>query len=436
MIINKLKEEEYMRQKVIFSFLIIILILLPFLSLYSQNNWGIKGEEVNDTTYYPLYKIINILHIERRWDFYTGKFILQDGSNYLNFIIGEPILYINRKIKNLDTPPIRINGKIYIPEDMLEYILKWKEEKFAFSFDENKLTINSIKREEKKESIPDNNKNNYPIVENNLNNYQKSSKEVTKISSVNDNKKARSLPGANKISVIVIDPGHGGKDPGAIGQKGLREKDVVLKVGLKVRKILKEKLKNKNIQIVMTRNKDIFIPLKKRAEIANSYVNKNRAGIFISIHANASIRKKSHGIETFVLSPVASDDEARAVAAMENGIIDSGNKKKVDTVSRILSQMLSYEYIRESIELAKFVNNGYRKHLPGKTEIRGIKKALFYVLEGSFMPAILTEIGFVTNRKEEKLLRTDTYQTYIARAIADGIIKFIKWYESNNGFIQ
>ncbi len=405
------------------KFLLIIFLFLLNINFLSANNWNIPGKIINEENYYPLYKIINILHIDRQWDFYSGRFILQFDSNYLNFIVDENEIYVNRKIKHLNSPPIRKNGVIYVPEQMLYLLLSWVDSNYKYNFNNNILSLNKAISQPQQE------------------NTEKIEKKFPKAFAKKDNapmkKKEYTAKRGNisKISVVIIDPGHGGKDPGAIGQKGLREKDIVLKVGKKVKKILNQKLKSRGIKIVMTRDKDVFISLKKRTEIANKYIGKNKAGIYISIHANASIRKKSRGIETFVLSPVASDDEARAVAAMENGIIDN-KTKKLDSISKILSKMLSYEYIRESIELAKFIQTGYSKNLPARTNIRGIKKARFYVLEGSFMPAILTEIGFVTNRKEEKLLRTDKYQTYIAKSIASGIIKFINWYEAHNGFIQ
>ncbi len=404
-----------------FFFIILLFFVLSSIILNAAE-WEVNSFSINRENYYPLYKIINILKISRSWDFYTGKFILKNRNNYLVFLIDEEKVYFNRELKILKNPAIRKDGIVYIPEEMVKYLLSMANKDFEFDFANNILNI------EKKEPKP-------LIV--NRDTCTGIDKKVDTTIDYNTQKKKLSQHIVNttpdKIKVIIIDPGHGGEDPGAIGQLGLREKVVVLKVALKLKKILQKKLKN--VKIVLTRNKDIFIPLKKRAQIANRYVDKNTAGIFISIHANASYNKKTSGYETFILSPVASDDEARAVAAMENGIIDPLPKKE-SSIRRIITQLLSNEYIRESMELAKFIQKGYKNNLPSDVPDRGIKKALFYVLEGTLMPGVLTEIGFITHRKEEKRMRKEEYQWKIAKGIADGIINFVKWYKDNNGFIQ
>lgn len=404
--------------------LVYTLIFILTATLLDAQEWKISSFTINNENYYPLYKLINILKISRSWDFYSGKFILKNKRNYLIFFIDEEKIYFNRELKLLKNPPIREEGIIYVPEEMLRFILSMADEEFKYEFIKNKKL--NIEKERTPPIIAKR-----PITETTSHNLAKKLIQSETSKEIHTKNIINSSP--DKIRVIIIDPGHGGDDPGAIGQLGLREKEVVLKVALKLKKILEKKLKN--VKIVLTRSKDIFVPLKKRAQIANKYVNKNTAGIFISIHANASYNKKTTGYETFVLSPVASDDEARAVAAMENGIIDPLPKNE-STVGRIITQLLSNEYIRESLKLAEFVQKGYKTYLPSNIPDRGIKKALFYVLEGTLMPAILTEIGFITNRKEEKLMRKDKYQWKIAQGMASGILKFINWYEANNGFIQ
>jgi len=401
----------------------LFLLILPAL-IYSKS-WQIEPVLINNQSYYPLYKIINILRIERDWDFYSEKFLLKNNENYIVFIPDEDKLYFNRQLKILKSPIIRFNGVIYIPSEVVEYIFNLVDESWSFKF----LNNNGIEiaDDERKEQVIVKNEKNFT----NEKKFYNSDDSSGKIFEIENNREIFKASNPNRIKVIIIDPGHGGEDPGAIGQVGLTEKEVVLNVGLKLRDILRKLLPD--VKIVMTREKDIFIPLNKRAEIANKNVDKNTSGIFISIHCNASYNKKTSGFETYILSPVASDAEARAVAAMENGIIDL-NKKDFST-GRIITQLLSAEYIRESTRLAELLQNSYRKNLPQNFEDRGVKKALFYVLEGTLMPAVLTEIGFITNKEEEKLLRNPEYQYKIALSIADGILEFIKWYDINNGFV-
>jgi len=409
-----------------FRWFFVILVLVCGLSVLNAAQWEIDSFSINNGNYFPLYKLINSLRIERSWDFYTGKFILRNKGNYLMFLIEEEKIYFSKELKILKHPAIRKDGIIYIPQEMVKYILSMADKDYEYKFTDRGINIEQITKPPQIVQTKEENTNS----NNNL------TKEISPgVEDIQTNNKKDYLINAtpDKINVIVIDPGHGGKDPGAIGQLGLCEKDVVLKVALKVESLLKKQLPG--VKIVMTRDKDVFIPLKNRAQIANKQINKNRAGIFLSIHANASYNKKSTGYETFVLSPVASDDEARAVAAMENGIIDPLPSNST-SVGRIISQLLSNEYIRESYKLANYIQSGYKRYRPKDVEDRGIKKALFYVLEGTLMPSVLTEIGFITNREEEKRMRDNDYQWKIAKSITDGIVNFVNWYESHNGFIQ
>ncbi|MBU1077773.1 MAG: N-acetylmuramoyl-L-alanine amidase [Spirochaetes bacterium] len=399
----------------------LMLILLAIISctvlpLYAMD-YRIDSHLINNETYYPLYKILNILHLERRYDHYTQKLIIKDNGRYLFFFIDEDTIYYERESILLKSPPIRDNGIIYIPKEMVDLITQWKRGDFQFSYIDRNFKINEKEEVIYKEDVQIAEKETIPVKEETaLNSHQKI---VT--------------TSPSQIKFIVIDPGHGGKDPGAIGQKALREKTVVLNVSLYLKDYLNDRLKD--VKITMTRDEDNFITLNKRANIANQFIKKDSTGIFISVHANASYNKKSRGTETFVLSPVASDDEARAVAAMENGIIES-EKSKVEPITKILTGMLSYENIRESIQLAGFIQEGYHRNLKANKRTKEVKKALFYVLEGTLIPAVLTEIGFITNEKEEKLLRSKAYQKKIAKSIGEGIVEFINWHNANNGFIQ
>ncbi len=223
---------------------------------------------------------------------------------------------------------------------------------------------------------------------------------------------------------IVIDPGHGGHDPGAIGPKGLCEKDVVLDIALKLKKILMADPSN---EVFLTRETDVFIPLEERTAIAN----KKDADLFVSIHANASPRKKARGIETYLLN-WTTDEEAMSVAARENAI-SLGKMKEINqqwnVVEIIKSDLMRQNKRDESIKLANFIQSSliakFNDNLNKNIEDLGVKQALFYVLFGAKMPSVLVEALFISNTEEEKLLLRDSYRIHIAESIAKGLDKYI-----------
>lgn len=220
---------------------------------------------------------------------------------------------------------------------------------------------------------------------------------------------------------LVIDAGHGGHDSGAVGPKGLREKDVVLDIALMVREILSDE---PNIRLVLTRDKDVFIPLPERTLIAL----KSDADLFVSIHANASPRRGARGIETY-LQNWTNEEEAIRVAARENYVSVKRMKEKMaqyrtDDVGRILSD-LNRDYKRdESVALANYVQKSLYSNVAkihSSTVDLGVKQAMFFVLMGANMPSILAEVSFISNPEEEKLLSTNSYRRILAGSIAAGI---------------
>ncbi len=216
---------------------------------------------------------------------------------------------------------------------------------------------------------------------------------------------------------IVIDPGHGGHDPGAVGYNGLYEKNVVLDIALKVRDIMRQE--NPNYEVLLTRDTDVFIPLPKRAEIAN----RANADMFISIHANASYNRMARGIETYILN-WTDDEEAMKVAARENGISLKEMRQLRDELSIILASLESESKRDESIKVAGFLQRSLISGLMPEyisDYDRGVKQALFYVLVGAKMPAALVEVGFISNVFEEKMLGNEIYRLNIAKSIVAGI---------------
>ena len=224
---------------------------------------------------------------------------------------------------------------------------------------------------------------------------------------------------------IVIDPGHGGHDPGAVGLRGLYEKNVVLDIALKLRKILSSDPLN---EVFLTRETDVFIPLEERTVIAN----KKNADFFVSIHANASPGRQARGIETYLLN-WTDNEEANKVAARENQISLKkmkvmNRKMQMDDLDIIKSDLLRQNKRDESIKLAHYVQKSMVSTLDNgnkDTLDLGVKQALFYVLFGARMPSVLVEVSFISNPEEEKLLSKDSYKKQIAEAIAEGLNKYI-----------
>ena len=216
------------------------------------------------------------------------------------------------------------------------------------------------------------------------------------------------------VKTIVIDPGHGGKDPGAMAF-GLKEKDIVLKVAQKLAKHLKQ---TTSYQVVLTRTKDIFIPLEKRTAMANDH----KADLFISIHVNAHADQTSSGIETYFLN-LATDADAMRVAALEN----ASSNHSIGELQDILSSLMNNSKIDESSRLARFVQSNLINGLKSTYKPRdlGVKQAPFYVLIGAEMPAILAELSFITNPSECKLLQDDAHLEKLAKQLAGGIIAYI-----------
>jgi N-acetylmuramoyl-L-alanine amidase len=223
------------------------------------------------------------------------------------------------------------------------------------------------------------------------------------------------------IRSVILDAGHGGKDPGALGRRGLKEKDVVLDV---VEKITCE-LKRCGLSVDTTRSSDQFVPLSRRSQIAND----KRADLFVSIHANANRSRWIEGFEVYYLTEGV-DDDARALAAAENASLEIESQ---DFHSRFLSlkamlwDMVYTENRKESIELAHFISRSVSKKMHLK--LLGVKGAPFAVLKGARMPAVLVEVGYISNRAGERNLRDASYRKLMAEAIAAGIVDFKNYCE-------
>lgn len=224
---------------------------------------------------------------------------------------------------------------------------------------------------------------------------------------------AAAAPGISKIKKIVVDAGHGGRDPGAIGKNGLREKDVNLDIAKRVCNLLRAA----GAQVVMTRSDDTFIPLSERAQIANQ----SGADLFISIHSNANRLKSMNGFEIYYVSPSVGDSSRAALSAKnetfnfaQGSLADSSLKLKA-----IIWDMIYTHSRAEAIELSRSICRSARQNLG--VEVLGIKQGRFAVLREVFIPAILIEAGFLSNSAEERMLNNAYYRQKLAESITEGI---------------
>lgn len=216
------------------------------------------------------------------------------------------------------------------------------------------------------------------------------------------------------VTRVVIDPGHGGHDPGARAN-GLVEANLVLDIALRVEALLK---KQAGVEVVLTRRTDVYIPLEERTAIAK----REDADLFLSIHANAAARTAARGVETYFLN-FATNPEAEAVAARENAT--SG--KSMGNLPQLVQQITLNTKVKESREFAQIVQTSMVRGLRAQNKAvldLGVKQAPFVVLIGADMPSVLAEISFITNRSEATLLKNETYKQRIAQSLADAVLKY------------
>ncbi len=233
-------------------------------------------------------------------------------------------------------------------------------------------------------------------------------------------KRTATLPEKGKLSAsgirkIVLDPGHGGKDPGAIGVGGIAEKDIVLAVAKKLERKLKQEM---GVEVVLTRRDDRFIPLEDRTAIANA----EGADLFVSLHMNASPNGEAKGLETYYLDNT-NDEGSLRLAAREN----STSRRNVSDLQFILSDMTQNMKLEDSITLAHHLQHSLVDGMSTRlAEVKdlGVKKALFYVLVGARMPSVLVEMFFITNKTEGRAMSEESYQNAVVDALYDGILKY------------
>jgi N-acetylmuramoyl-L-alanine amidase len=367
-----------------------VISLAVFLSFNPDSN-SLQIKVISGKKYISIYDLVIRFKIENTYDIITGRGKIYHKTHVFVFNTGQSVFLTDGWLMKSGYPVIKNNGEVLIPYDIAVNIISVFYPELEMRFSENSIDFGIILKKEPEKTV------------------------ITKISQ-------------ERITFIVIDAGHGGKDPGAVGKGGIKEKNITLKTAKSLEKKLRKLMPDMNIYL--TRNSDRFIELSGRTEFANKLLKKNENGIFLSIHVNATLSKKISGLETYFLSQNPSNEDARNTAALENNVVvleEQGSGKKYEDVDYIEAMMMTTQILKESSILADSVQKGMVK----KVKIfksRGVKKADFFVLRGVLMPAILVEIGFISNPNEAVQIQKENQQNKISDGIAEGILNFIEKY--------
>ena len=357
------------------------LLMLVFLAAAAPVPAETESFWINGYKYYPLYSICHKKDIIYCWDS-VGRVVTlrKDGVEAKIRAGSDKILINNGKLEDIGSPIYFYEGSIIVP----------------VSFANKKLDT------------------------------------IFRHTSASYKKKSSYVP-ANTIKTIVLDPGHGGKDPGAISKYyRLKEKDINLDIAVRLKRLLA----SSGMKVYLTRERDVFIPLWKRAEFAN----KKRADLFISVHANASRSSHLRGFEVYYLSEKADDNARAKKAADKNAVSILGNvsiDRRNATARAIACDLYFTENRIESKELSKQLLS-HAKNRSIYIRPDSLRSARFHVLNDikTDMPAILVEVGYLSNKKDEGFLKMSGYRDRIANALADGILSYKAEYEKTNGFTR
>jgi N-acetylmuramoyl-L-alanine amidase len=374
--------------------------------------------ELTGTRTIPFLKVIEYFDYHYQFSSATGTLTVKRGDNRFVYILGSREVYAGEKVLFLQEGLELRGGVIHAPPQVVDmFVYHVTGRHYAWEYDGELFAVQQPRSREQmhREMNASGVKGAASLYPKNTGRDRVSSIEI------------------GEIGAIVIDAGHGGKDPGGIGPDQMHEKDIVLEVALELKKDLRRRFRGK--EILLTRRDDIFLSLEDRGSMANG-IDPVKNPIFISIHANVSFSTNSRGYETYFLSLDAVGDNARDVASRENSVLHFEVEDSNDYIGEIINRLVDIEYRRESMLLAEYIQNGLEHHVDSESNNRGVKGAFFYVLKESKMPAVLVEIGFLTNKEEAALLTQSDYQKRIARGISDGVEEFITAFSKTDGFTQ
>ncbi len=367
------------------------------------------------------------LGMKWQWDQFGEQFTVFAENDSLHFFQDNSFYRINGEVFQYLIAPTRVQDNLYLHcQGACEAFSRFSQIELAYSPKDKRITFDAKKGNtlENEQSTTESPKKDLESIKTEI----KKKEPLQKISS-NTQSEASVDTSKDRIRVIVIDPGHGGKDPGALGPNGLKEKDVILSIGLAMRDELK---KSKNLKVYMTRSNDTFIPLRERTKFAN---DKN-ADLFISIHANSIGGNKKRrslvkGYKIYFLSQAKNEDD-KLTAMIENSVIELEEEKdKGDYLQNILIDMANNEFLKESQDLSILIAKSFDGSVKKVKKLHtGVGQANFWVLNGAYMPAVLVEACFISNPIEAKLLSTKSFRKSVGIAIAKAVIEFKKKYEA------
>lgn len=342
----------------------------------------------------------------------------------LEFRPGSPFFRWNGRVRQLAHDPYVMGARLYLPLQLLTELLPRElGDVYAWDGDARILSVRSESAWEEGEALAAAGEDGVERAEGGADGARRAALRPEEASRPEPPARERDDP----TRVVVIDPGHGGDDPGAVGSGGVREKDVALALGLAVARELR---RFPNLEVYVTREEDVLVPLWQRGERATRWKGE-RPGIFVSLHANALPSNRSiRGFETYFLAE-ARNEHARRLAAIENapggrpGEAGEGGAEDPD-LSFIIQELRTLDHQHWSALLAELINEELDPIHPGPN--RGVKQGPFAVITNALMPAVLVEIGYLTHRAEERVLERQTFRDDAAAALARAIVGFFERY--------
>ena len=345
-----------------------------------------------------------------------GRYRITLGESNLEMIEGVPFIRFNANVVPIDLPPLRSGRTFLVPYQVATSVIPKLATGFNYDVANAEMRIFDTSARKGVAAVDT----------------EPTDVAQRTMSATSPTTPAR--PRRTQRRLIVVDAGHGGVDPGMHGPIGAGPRIIEKNVTLAVARMLAAELRNDGVDVLMTRTTDTLIALYDRGRIAN----RNKGDLFVSIHVNAtgargSAGARERGYETYFLAE-AKTEEASRVERMENEAVKfetGANAPKGDPLSFIINDMAQNEHLRESNDLAETIQEGFRDFHPGKD--RGVQQANFAVLRGSFMPAVLVEIGFGTNPTEAEFLLDGENQRKIAASVAKSVMEYLDHYDARIG---
>jgi N-acetylmuramoyl-L-alanine amidase len=359
-----------------------------------------------------------------------GRYVVTLGSSKIELTVGVPFVRVNQEVVPLALPSLRSGTTFLVPFQLAASVIPRFTAGYSYDIATGVLSILPVAAQ-RVAAVPGA-ANPPPTVLPTITGSRSSPTTGAPSSSTIDVRPTR--PRRTQRRLVVVDAGHGGPDNGMTGPIGDGPRIVEKNVTLSVAQMLAQELRNSGVDVLMTRTTDTLIALSDRGRIANA----NHGDVFVSVHVNASGTRsaagaRERGYETYFLAEAKSEDALR-VERMENEAVKfetGANAPKGDPLSFIINDMAQNEHLRESNDLAETIQDGFRHFHPGHD--RGVQQANFAVLRGSYMPAVLVEIGFGTNPLEAGYLLDPDNQHTIAASIAKRVLQYLDHYDARVG---